>query len=390
MLRISLLIFSFCTMLGCTTQQPKSTSQPIEDRIVDVLPTLGGEYQVASSALYFNDVTDAQQADAARFLNGAMTDSERPFLSDLLAEGPGQFSFTLTVPDRKEIFADYTGQKIPSLGLVFYPTTQDNQMADYEVPLNVIEGTKVVLPKMQRSAKAELPGSTRFPLVLFSHGFGAHAFYDVQFYRDLASHGFIVVSLFHGDLRFDDFAVMQGLRTLAFNQAVDQLRASAWAGHIDFQNVGVIGVSFGGSVAAVLAGGVMNEHHNDGLHLNKVKVNSMIGLVPALEYRGEARWDFSGLKVPLFLIMAERDQSVPLVPTINLLAKHPYAPVQIMMLRDEGHFVSDEKWQIAQRLTLTRLKADLLNNDEAKTALRNIESTKSFTESKLLLNSLNR
>ena len=150
----------------------------------------------------------------------------------------------------------------------------------------------------------------------------------------------------------------------------------------------MIGVSFGGSVATMLSGGVMNEVLDLGLANKGLAVQSMVGLVPAIEYRGDAEWEFSKLDTPLFLVMAEMDDSVLLKPTMALFEKHADTKLQVVVLRDEGHFVSEQKWNIAQRLTLAKLKQDLLGDQAAKASLQQLRKDKAFKEAELYLDRL--
>ena len=361
-------------------------SEPVQEHtktlknVIDILPVLGGQHPVASSALYFTDITEQQLADSADYLAGADNSTLGRYISDVLTDKSGQLLFNVKVPQDETIYKNFAGTNLPVAGLVFYPTSPDNSDEDASIPLNVIEGQVVLLPKMQRSAEVKTIPNATFPLVLFSHGFSANPFYDVQFFKDLASHGLVVVALFHGDLRFQDLNQAQGLRALAFHQAIRELSDSPWSKMIDTQNVGLIGVSFGGSVATILAGGIMNTVLDLKIPSQLAKVKSVVGLVPALNYGADTTWDFSSLNNSLFLVMAEKDENVLLAPTLELFAKHSDTKVQIISLKDEGHFVSAEKWQIAQRLTLAKLKADLLHDTESFQALDMLHKQKHFEQ----------
>ncbi|MFT5674924.1 MAG: hypothetical protein ACI808_000852 [Paraglaciecola sp.] len=377
---IRFICFSVLVFLlsGCSERVHEQT-ETLEN-VNDILPTLSGQLPVASSALYFKDITEQQLADSADYLAGAENSTTGRYISDILIDKPGQLLFNIAVPEDETIYKNLAGTNLPVAGLIFYPTSQDNIDEDTSIPLNVIKGKVVLLPKMQRSAEVKTIANATFPLVLFSHGFSANPFYDVQFFKDLASHGLVVLALFHGDLRFQELNQAQGLRALAFHQAIRELSDSPWAEIIDKQNVGLIGVSFGGSVAAILAGGIMNTVLDLKIPSQLAKVKSVVGLVPALNYGADTTWDFSSLSNSLFLVMAEKDENVLLAPTLELFSKHADTKVLIISLKDEGHFVSAEKWQIAQRLTLAKLKADLSHDTKSWQALDMLRKRKHFEQ----------
>jgi predicted dienelactone hydrolase len=116
---------------------------------------------------------------------------------------------------------------------------------------------------MQGIATAGAPplGAERFPLVLMSHGFGG---WNTQFSNlgeMLASHGYIVASIDHGDESItskSDFLLSFGNvlldRTQDQRQVLTRLLMDADALHIDGEKVAMLGYSMGGYGALSTAG----------------------------------------------------------------------------------------------------------------------------------------
>lgn len=343
-----------------------------------MLPALEGPLAVATSNLTLsgNIAPDDMQPylDGDRNLFGKTS-----YINDALATQKGVLSFSVSVPDDAQTFGASAGETVPVTGMVFYPTNVKNARPDYKVPAKVFASEDVILEHMQVSDDVQ-PSSSRYPLVLFSHGFGAHPLYDAHFLQQLASQGFVVVALFHGDKRFEDFAEMQSLRAYGLIEAVKQLKTSPWQHLPDYSRTGVIGVSFGGSVALALSGAQLNAYRGLALPKQLVTLRSVIGMVPATTYRGGAKWDFSNLTLDPLLIMAEKDESVELAPALALIdGNKDYSP-DVIMLREEGHFVSDAKWHIARQLVLLKLRSALHDDQEAGTTLGNIIRTGDFAE----------
>jgi predicted dienelactone hydrolase len=105
--------------------------------------------------------------------------------------------------------------------------------------------------------------SGSFPLIIFSHGFGGTPTQSLQLMEHLASHGFVVVSISHtgniaGDLSSPD-PEADRYPDVAFT--IDEVglmntdAGNLFFGHVDNQNTGVAGHSFGGMTAEFMAAG---------------------------------------------------------------------------------------------------------------------------------------
>lgn len=75
----------------------------------------------------------------------------------------------MSLRDDRDLYGDFRNRPLPYANLVCYPTTDSNPYADYPLP------NGKVVPRMQRGGQPPVFAADRerFPLLLFSHGFGA-------------------------------------------------------------------------------------------------------------------------------------------------------------------------------------------------------------------------
>ncbi len=108
-----------------------------------------------------------------------------------------------------------------------------------------------------------LPAESSYPLIVFSHGYGGVAIQSIRLMEHLASHGFVVVAPSHtgniqGDTsssdpeadRYPDVAFV--IDVMAYANVIP---GNAFFGHVDANNCGVVGHSFGGMTAMFMAAG---------------------------------------------------------------------------------------------------------------------------------------
>jgi hypothetical protein len=147
------------------------------------------------------------------------------------------------------------------------------------------------------------PGPARMPLVVFSHGLGGSPISPgyLGAIVDLASYGFMVAGVFHGDPRFsrirledlgdalfalrdfDKFVEMELMRPVSLKAMVDVLLAHPGFGPaIDAERIGGFGASMGGQAMANLLGARLTV----GLGLacretvRDPRIKAAVGLVP--------------------------------------------------------------------------------------------------------------
>jgi predicted dienelactone hydrolase len=113
---------------------------------------------------------------------------------------------------------------------------------------------------------APLTSEPPFPLVIISHGYPGNRYLMSHLAENLASKGFVAVSIDHKDSTYDD---QKPFASTLYNRAFDQLfvlnemerlgkpgSGSVLAGHLDASRAGIVGYSMGGyGVVNVIGGG---------------------------------------------------------------------------------------------------------------------------------------
>ena len=192
-------------------------------------------------------------------------------IADLLSDPSNTLGVTVTAPNNGDVFGSYAGRTLSFTVLVCYPTTPDNPRPDYVLP------TGRIVPHMQRGSEPPiLPDATsRFPLLLFSHGYGGSPLSNdyITALTILASYGYVVAAPFHDDWQYitadletfadafylithlRDYLAMQAIRPLTLSATIDLLLAHPqWRDRIDPSQIGGFGASMGGESIMLMAG----------------------------------------------------------------------------------------------------------------------------------------
>jgi dienelactone hydrolase len=195
-------------------------------------------------------------------------------------------SYDLTDPNREETFTADPDDKREIQVTVYYPAdpTADATIAPYMTPaLQKVSAAQSGVPYFlfnlaphTYDSQPVVPG--RFPVLIFSPGFGAETAYYTSLLEDIASHGYVIAALWHPYSLAVEFAdgrlVPAGDLDSQVNDANIEKTAAVWAtdakftldtleklnqddpllaGHLDMDHVGAFGHSFGGAAAAEIA-----------------------------------------------------------------------------------------------------------------------------------------
>ena len=192
--------------------------------------------------------------------------------ADLLADPANTPMVTVDAPDLHGLFGSFAGRAFSYVVVICHPTSASNPRPDYALP------TDRPIPHMMRGGEAPLwpDATTRFPVLLFSHGY-ADAPIESDYLLAMtvfASFGYVVAAPFHTDAAFsnlrdldgfldflflvthlEQFNAMQALRPLALSKTLDLLLAHPhWRDRVDVTRVGGFGASMGAESLLLMAG----------------------------------------------------------------------------------------------------------------------------------------
>ena len=208
-------------------------------------------------------------------------------------------------------------------------------------------------PGWQEAVRDAAPRAGCFPLVVFSHGFGAHRRQSTFLCTHLASHGYVVAAMDHtGNTIVETVQIMMAAqmgmapppdpvailaeiipaRPVDVSFVIDRLLAGAAAGlpGIDAERIGMSGHSFGGWTTLMV---VARDR----------RVRAALPLAPAGGWSplpsqplGEAL-DFAwGRDVPTLFLVADSDTILPLHGMYDLLAR-TRSTKRMVVLRNTDH-----------------------------------------------------
>ena len=315
---------------------------------MEILPIGPGPFAVGSTNL---EVSDHPASPMIDYLKGKSISHQPIYLAEILVH-PGSALLTkVDIPANPAVYGRHAGTSMPLVLYVLYPTSGENQRADYKFPYpNTADN---VFPHMQKADEKPIFAGTgaRYPLIVYSQGYEGHGLWDLEQLKFLAAHGYIVVDIFHGDGRANLEANL-GLRPLALKAALDYLLKHPDFGlAIDPDRIGVSGSSFGGyTILAAMGGKYLPSAEPD------PRIKAGFGLVPFMgatfgfwPFTTHA-WpfgkDYSGLKsvqIPFLAVYGEKDTNVSPKSVLGGIARIS-GPALAVMLDGEQHLLSKKVW----------------------------------------------
>jgi predicted dienelactone hydrolase len=326
---------------------------------VEVPPISTGPYAVGST--YF-EAREKPPEPIVDYLIGAdgWFSSQR-YVGQILRSPEAAFQVQVRLPG--------SGGTFPVFCYVLYPTPTDNPRPSYRFPYANTGDN--VFPHMQRPSERPSfaqPG-TRWPVVLASHGYNAHGLWELDRWKRLASQGYIVVSIFHGDGRWS-YADNFTRRPVAVKQVLDRLLGDRDFGPaIDPDRIGASGSSFGGyTILACLGGSDPATGRADYLD-PRIKVG--FGLVPFAggTFRSPFGEDFSGLKTvtkPYLAVYGGNDRPDSILAATGQCSGKTMA----VLLPGEEHLLSQTAWNDVPTWEILFFNAWLKDDARAKALLQ--------------------
>lgn len=263
-------------------------------------------------------------------------DGSPRYVTDLLAEPQDTLAVTFNAPLDLELYGRHSLKAIPHVVVVCYPTSAANARPDYPLP----NGRRV--PRMQRGAEPPiLPDAAgRWPLVLFSSGYGGSPLSGdyIEALAAVASDGYVVAGVFHGDFRIASFDLGNpsgGLLALSDYVAVMAIRPNAqvlaldlvlahphWRDRIDAERIGGFGASMGGATLVLLGGAGLTTRFDFSTRvvLKEPRLKAAVGYIPffgqaGLPAFGLGQAGIDGVALPYLAIGGTADVVAPLAQT---------------------------------------------------------------------------
>jgi len=162
----------------------------------------------------------------------------------LLAEDGPYFASTQTL-----MFSDSDRSGRTLAAEIVYPAIRPEDLSTDRVEANVMPGVE---PDTSNA---------RYPLILFSHWWSSNASTDMELFAHLASHGFVVASIEHSCDMSPTCLVDRPMDLLFVLDQLAKLDEGNLAEMIDTDQVGVMGISFGGYTTLATAGGRIDPDH---------------------------------------------------------------------------------------------------------------------------------
>ena len=305
-----------------------------------VVPPAGiGPYGVACSNITQDFTRLAANETAEQYWEG-FPDANRPrYVINLITDLYRAFYVSVPVPPDSELYGSHAGTSIDTVSLICYPTAPGNPRPDYVLP------TGTVVPHMHRADETPLwpDATTRFPVLLFSHGLSGSPISDdyLPAIGVFASHGYVVVAPFHGDprvvdvkiedlsnavsalLHFSDYIALQALRPLELRATLDAFLADpVYRDRIDPNRIGAFGASIGGESVLLLGGAALTTTLGQSSKpvLKDARIKAAVGYVPYFGVQflpafGRDQRGLDGVTLPFLAISGTADTSAPIGST---------------------------------------------------------------------------
>ena len=306
---------------------------------------LPGPYPVACSNVAQDFSRVPPGADVEDYWDGMPGNGTPRYATDLLSDPAHTPAVTVNVPNDGPLYGSFTGRALPFVVLVCYPTSQANSRLAYALP------TGHAVPHMQRGAEPPLlpDAATRYPVLLFSHGYGGSPLSGdyIDALLVFASFGYVVAAPFHGDFRFSnlqldnlsdvfyalthirDFTAMQALRPLSLSATIDLLLTDPqWRGHVDPTRIGGFGASQGGESLLLMAGAGLTTSVGQSWSTvtRDPRLKAAVGYIPyfgqpVLPAFGRDQRGLDGITLPYLAISGTADTTAPIELTLPGMAR---------------------------------------------------------------------
>ena len=380
-------------LMGCKESDSIPGARDVQLQESDfVQPPTPGKYAVGTTNLEVADDFQSIDTQTMDLYLAGRPDEEGNigFISDILKHPEDAIITMVDVPDRADVYGPASGETMPIVSFVTYPSKTSDVPNAYDFPYMNSEFGQFADMLEAGEAPDFADADTKYPLILLSHGSTAHGIYDIGHAHDLSRSGYIVAVLFYGDERTPNEWGREShwnfLRPLYTSKVIDDLLAHPEFGpRIDKDNIGVSGHSFGGFTALAMAGGQINgtEETSHDYSTYDPRVSAAVLAAPWVGNK-HTLFDFyafteenSSLKnitIPVITLFGTNDEATTastIVPAKKLLS----GPRYLVELIDQPHIFEGPSWEDRNAWELAFFNA-YLKGDEA--ALEKINNGKSM------------
>ena len=354
----------------------------------EVEPLGTGPYPVGSTNLEIAaDFAGIGDEAMHAYLLGIPDGPDQPrFVADILQYPDAAWVVDVAVPEENDMYGPASGMNLPVLTYIIFPSAPTDRPNPYAFPYH--DGAYGEFENML--APGEEPRfadpDERYPLIVIAHGASAHGVYDVQHAHDLASHGYIVAVITYGDDRTlihdDPNHHSAYLRPLLTKAVVDSLVGSDLFGpHIDADNIGITGHSFGGFTALAVAGA---PYRGNAATVSDERIKAGVIAAPWVggHYDGEDLFafgddniDLDQVDIPIISFFGTNDDVTTagfILPAMKKLS----GPTYVIELVDQPHVFADGSWQDRNAWEKLFFAAYLKRDPEALRTLKAARSIK--------------
>ena len=328
------------------------------ESVIEAEPFDRGPYAVASTnmevAPEYVDIGD--DAMHAFLLGRATTSGEARYVADILADEASAWITDVPVPADPAVYGPASGITLPVVSFLAFPSrAQEPQRASYTFPY--FDGEYGAFENMLGPGEdpAFADPDERYPLVIIAHGAQAHGIYDVAHAHNLARHGYIVAVINYGDdrtaIQNDPNPHLAYLRPLITKSVLDSLLESETFGpHIDADNIGITGHSFGGFTALAIAGGPF-QGNPDTVSDPRIKAGVVAAPWVGGHYDGDDSFafgpnngDLDHVDVPILCLFGTNDEAT-LASFILPAMKELSGPTYVVELVGQPHIFEPGSWE---------------------------------------------
>ena len=317
--------------------------------------------------------------------------------ADLLSDPANTPSVVVSAPPDTNVFGSFAGRALRYYTVICHPTTLANPRADYALP------TGRTVPHMQPAGEAPLwpDATTRYPVLVFSHGYGGSPLSNDYIYAltVFASFGYVVVAPFHLDATFSDlklenlndvfyllshlqnYLAMQALRPLALSASIDLLQAQPqWRDRIDPAQIGGFGASMGGESMMLMAGAGLTT--SIGLAWTQIekdtRLKAAVGYVPYFGQPifpsfGRDQHGLDGVNLSFLGIGGTADTTAPIEVTVQGMLRLG-GPRELVALSGVKHGFDTASTNDIFTWSVTYLDAEVRGSLEARARIRQMTS----------------